>query len=155
MSRDSFARAPRARYTVRVEPSFELFEHTADLGVRVRAASRAELVAPAIDGLYAAIGGVEPDAATQGRTLDFTGDDPALLLRDLLAEVLYLFENQHLLVVGTTVDVFDGCHLRVHVQLAPVPADASFDREVKAVTYHALSIAPVADGYEAVFIVDI
>lgn len=155
MSGELFARAPRARYTVGVGPSFELFEHTADLGVRVRAASRAELVAPAIDGLYAAIGGVEPGAATEGRTLDFTGDDPALLLRDLLAEVLYLFENQHLLVVGTAVDVFDDCHLRVHVQLAPVPVDARFDREVKAVTYHELSIQEDAQGCQATFIVDI
>ncbi|HRX84620.1 MAG TPA: archease [Phycisphaerae bacterium] len=138
-----------------MEPAFELCDHTADLGVRVRADTREELVAPAIDGLYAAIGGLEPAPATEGRTLDFTGDDAAVLLRDLLAELLYLFEHERLIVVGTTVDTFDNAHLRVHVQLGQVPADAAFDREVKAVTYHELSVQPTAGGYEAVYIVDI
>jgi SHS2 domain-containing protein len=138
-----------------MEAGYELFDHTADLGVRVRAPLQEWLIAPAIEGLYAAIGGLAAAPPRQVRTLEFAGDDAAVLLRDLLAEVLYLFERERLMVVGTAVEIFSNARLRVEVDLAEVPADARFDREVKAVTYHDLRLEQIADGFEAEYIVDI
>jgi SHS2 domain-containing protein len=45
-----------------MEATYELFEHTADLGVRVRAANLPDLLAPATAGLYACIGTLVPVA---------------------------------------------------------------------------------------------
>jgi len=138
-----------------MDASFELFDHTADLGVRVRAAKMAELVAPAVGGLYAAIGVCTHAEAVCKGTLEFKGDDPAVLLRDLLAELLYIFERDALCAVHSEVLRFDEARLIVSVQLAPMEAGAVFDREVKAVTYHGLALRKIDGGYEAEYIVDI
>ena len=50
-----------------VDAGFELFDHTADVGIRVWAATMPELVRPAGAGLYTAIGELAPgDAADSG-----------------------------------------------------------------------------------------
>lgn len=134
---------------------FELFDHTADLGVRVRAGTLEDLVAPAVAGLYAAIGRLERAAIGQVRTFAFRGNDPAVLLRDLLAELLYLFESERLMAVDPTVEAFDAHELRVRAGLAAVGDGSTCDREVKAVTYHELALRPIAGGFEATYIVDI
>ncbi len=140
-----------------VRPTYELFDHTADLGVRVVAPTLAELVPPATDGFYATIGlihvGRDPNAA---RSLEFTGDEPALLLRDYLAELLNLFETEHRRLIGVRVHEFTNQRLAVTGQAQPIDTErSSLRREVKAVTYHELAIRSQPDGYEATFIVDI
>ncbi len=116
----------------------------------------AELIAPARQGLYAVIGELAPGGESSGLRLEFTGDEPALLLRDYLAELLLLFEDEQRIVVSSDVGVFDEGNLVVDVQLAAVDeAVSSFEREVKAVTYHALEVVKHNDGFKATIIVDI
>lgn len=141
-----------------MKAGFELFDHTADVGVRVRAESLAELIRPAAEGLYATIGTLEVDgnAAAQSRRLVFDGNDAAVLLRDLLNELLFIFERDH--ACATQIDVREFSDRRVAVDATLVAVDferSSFAREVKAITYHALDIRQVEGGYEAEFIVDI
>ncbi|MEW6250752.1 MAG: archease [Planctomycetota bacterium] len=136
---------------------YELFDHTADLGVRVQATSLPELIPPATDGFYATIGvihvGKSPDAA---RSLEFTGNDPALLLRDYLAELLNLFETEQRRLIGVRVHEFTPERLAVSGQAQPVDRErSSLRREVKAVTYHELAVRQTPGGYEATYIVDI
>ncbi len=136
---------------------YELFDHTADLGVRVFAPTLPELVAPATDGFYATIGVIHVSrCADAARSFEFTGVDAAVLLRDYLAELLNLFETEHRRLIGVRVHEFTPQRLVVTGQAQPVDQErSSLRREVKAVTYHELAIRPVADGYEATFIVDI
>jgi SHS2 domain-containing protein len=159
-------------------PGYELFDHTADLGVRVWAPSLAELVPPATDGFYATIGEVvavdaqaaaasspRTDAASAAtaagdvpsvHTFELIASDPALLLRDYLAELLFLFDTQQQRVVDVRVREFTPQRLVVTAQRRPIDTTRSaLLREVKAVTYHELAIRPVTGGYEATFIVDI
>ena len=49
-------------YDSTINGRFEFFDHTADMGVRVWAPTLAELVRPAIDGLYTIIGTLVPAA---------------------------------------------------------------------------------------------
>ncbi len=136
---------------------FELFDHTADIGVRAWAPSLAGLVAPATAGLYAVLGEVVPQAAaaTDWRC-DLRGDDPAVLLRDYLAEVLLLFDCEHRRIGHLRVLQFDGGQLQVQATADAIDSARSvLVREIKAVTYHELAIRRTADGYEATFIVDI
>ncbi len=136
---------------------YELFDHTADVGVRVRAPSLAELLAPATDGLYAIIGDLVTDGReAELRELELGADEPALLLRDYLAEVLGLFEMGRLMVTTVEAREFSQARLAATVQLQRIDMTAStLEREVKAVTYHELRVCRVADGYEATYIVDI
>ncbi len=135
---------------------YETFEHTADLGVRVHAPTRAGLIAPATAALYAAVGRLQPGPTAADRTIRVTGDDPALLLRDYLAEVLHGLQVEHWLLMDPHVAEFGDERLVVRGQVAAIdPAGSVFEREVKAVTYHELAVRACADGYEATFIVDI
>jgi SHS2 domain-containing protein len=137
-------------------PRYELFDHTADIGIRAFAPSLATLIAPSTEGLYAVIGDVVAAGDSHPWRFEAAGDDTSLLLRDYLAEVLLLFDTEHRRLTGLSVAEFTAQRLCVTAGAQPVDAPRSvLQREVKAVTYHALAIRPVNGGLEATFIVDI
>lgn len=139
-----------------MEPRFELFDHTADIGVRVFAPTREGLVPPAVAGLYSVIG--EIVAGGQGKAATWTteGGDAAELLRDFLTEVLAVFERDHCVVKSLTVRTYAADRLVVEGRVCPIDEPASsLHREIKAVTYHALAVTETDAGFEATYIVDI
>lgn len=86
----------------------------------------------------------------------FQGDDPAILLRDYLQELLVLFDRDARMVTSLEVQCFDDSQLKVVIQTNAVDMNRSiFHHEVKAVTYHELDIKPIDDGWEATIILDI
>ncbi|MCK4658807.1 MAG: archease [Phycisphaerae bacterium] len=136
--------------------SFELFDHTADVGIRVSADTSAELVRAAGEGLYAVIGELETTGDPQAVRLEFSADERAILLRDYLAELLVLFECEQRIAADVEVTVFDEKCLGVIGQMAVVDkARSVFFGEVKAITYHELAVRRTENGYEATFIVDV
>lgn len=139
-----------------MEPGFEVFDHTADVGVRVFAPSLAGLVRPAGEGLYAVIGELAAGGSERRLRLEFADQAPALLLRDYLAELLALFEREQRMVTAPEVEEFRPGRLAVVAATRQAdPARSSPRREVKAVTYHQLDLRRTADGYQATFILDI
>ncbi len=137
-------------------PRYELFDHTADIGIRAVAPSLPDLIEPCTAGLYAVIGTVAAAGDARPWRFEAAGDDEALLLRDYLAEVLLLFDTEHRRLTALNVAEFTPQHLCVTAGAQPVDARRSvLQREVKAVTYHALAIRPVEGGFEATLIVDI
>jgi SHS2 domain-containing protein len=134
----------------------ETFDHTADLGLRVRAADLNTLFAEAAEVLVEAL--VEDPStvrAAQSRDLRLSGTDREYLLFDWLKEVLTLFETEHFLCRRFEVQVTaDGLTATVWGE----PLDRSrheLEHEVKAITYHGLRVEPTADGWLAEVIVDI
>ena len=139
-----------------MDPSYELFDHTADIGIRVFAATPAELLQPATEGLYAAVGELVPTGKAETVSVDMTGDDEAVLLRDYLTEVLMWMECDGRMVVALNVEEFTAQRLAVTSETQSIDEErSSLDREVKAITYHGLAIERVAEGYRATIIVDI
>ena len=139
-----------------MKPSFDIFDHTADLGIRVQAGSQAKLLQPAAQGLYSVIGDLKPGEPVRSQRIELDYHDPALLLRDFLTELLILFDSEHLMVNELEKTAFDDTSLSTTVNLVKVDDDcSSFHREVKAVTYHGLKINAVDGGFEAEIIVDI
>ena len=139
-----------------MEPSYEFFDHTADIGIRVRAATLPELVTPAGEALYAVIGEIAGRGDGKPVTFDLTGEEPAELLRDYLAELLILFERDARIAGAVEVSTFTDSRLAVTVQARPIDYGGSvFHHEVKAVTYHELDVKAIPGGYEATVIVDI
>jgi SHS2 domain-containing protein len=134
----------------------ELFDHTADIGVRAFAPSLPELIEPCAAGLYTVIGDVLTVGEVRPWQFDAEGTDAALLLRDFLAELLLIFEVQRQRPVNLTVREFSSTRLTVGGRLQRVDyARSRLQREVKAVTYHELAIRGTEGQYEATFILDI
>jgi len=135
---------------------YEVFEHTADLGLRVRGATFAELLADAGRGLFSMV--VEDIAAVQpimAREFTISGTDRTYLLFDWLNELLYVCDTERLAFSQFAVQVkADG--------LSAVARGEPFDpvrhhltHEIKAITYHALKVEETSTGWLAEVIVDI
>lgn len=135
---------------------YELFEHTADLGLRARAADLNTLFADAARCLFSAI--VEdPDSVRPlvVQNVTISGEDRELLLFDFLRELLYRFDADHMLFCDFVVNVRpDGLSATVRGEPRE-PARHVLSHEVKAITYHGLIVQPTADGWLAEVIVDI
>src|SRR5262245_47297506 len=120
---------------------FETFDHTADLGLRVRARDLDTLFAEAAQALFSAIvddlGTVQP---RQRHEIRLSGDDRAYLLFDWLNELLFRFESDHL-VFGKFECHIEGDGLTAAAWGEPLDASRhALAREVKAITYHGLRV---------------
>ena len=143
---------------------WQVFDHTADLGLRVEAPSREALFEEA-GRAFTALIVEEPDTAVwELERLDvaLTAADPADLLFDWLHALLVAFEVRHLLLVRFAVELFEldegegNLHLRGSAWGEPVdPARHRLVREVKAITYHGLWLRPDGAGWAAEAIVDV
>ena len=135
---------------------YELFEHTADLGLRVRAADLDTLFAEASLCLFSAVmedvGTVRP---TQSVTIELAGADREFLLFDWLRDLLLKFDEDHLVFGKFEVKVRDDGLTGTAWGEPLDPARHLLDHEVKAITYHELKVVREVDGWLAEVIVDI
>jgi SHS2 domain-containing protein len=135
---------------------YEFFEHTADLGLRIRAGDLDTLFGEAASALFAAIvedlTSVRPLQSVQ---VHLSGSDREFLLFDWLKELLYRFDAEHLLFSRFDVHVA-GNGLSGTARGEPLDRSRhELAHEVKAITYHGLRAEPTADGWLAEVIVDI
>jgi SHS2 domain-containing protein len=135
---------------------FEVFEHTADLGLRIRAGDLDTLFTEAARALFSVL--VENPASVQPRQrLDVAlpPDDREYLLFDWLREMLFRFDGEHLLFSRFEVHVGDD-GLKGTAWGEPFdPARHALAHEIKAITYHGLRVEKTTDGWLAELIVDI
>lgn len=135
---------------------YEVFDHTADLGLRIQAATQEELFVEAARGLFSVI--VENPAAIrvqEEQTICVAGDDREYMLFDWLTELLFLFETRRLLFAEFEVRLENGALTAVCRGEAIDHGRHRLEHEVKAITYHGLKIEPAGDGWQAEIIVDI
>jgi SHS2 domain-containing protein len=145
----------------------ETFEHTADLGLRIRAADLDTLFAEAGMALFSAVvddlSTVEPREKIE---LRLEGPDREYLLFDWLNELLYRYETTHMLFSKFDVKVVQPPSPATAVAgVAALTATAWGEKldparhlpghEVKAITYHELKVIQTPDGWLAEVIVDI
>jgi SHS2 domain-containing protein len=135
---------------------YELFEHTADLGLRVRAADLNSLFAEAAECLFSAvledIGSVKPAISVE---LEIAGTDREFLLFDWLRDLLMRCDEDHMVFGKFEVKVRDD-GLTGTAWGEPIDPDRHLlAHEVKAITYHGLKVEQTADGWLAEVIVDI
>src|SRR5262245_55593805 len=135
---------------------YETFDHTADLGLRVRAADLDTLFAEAAQAMLSAI--VE-DLATvrpgQMVEVKLSGTDREYLLFDWLKELLIRFDTEHWLFCKFEVKVGES---GLEGKAWGEPLDQNrheLAHEVKAITYHGLKVEQTADSWLAEVIVDI
>ena len=135
---------------------FEIFDHTADLGLRMRAEGLDELFADAGRALFSVIVANFDDVRpVQEVALTIEGDRRDDLLFDWLAELLYTFDTRRLLLSEFRVRV-GGHGLEATARGEPFDPDRhELDVEVKAITYHGLKVERDGNGWLAEVIVDL
>ena len=134
----------------------ETFDHTADLGLRVRSADLDTLFAEAGLALLSAL--VENPEAVGGEQsfeVDLPSDDLEYLLFDWLKALLYRFDVDKLLCSRFEVRVGEEGLKATARGEAFDPTRHELAHEVKAITYHDLKVERVSDGWLAEVIVDI
>ena len=135
---------------------YEVFEHTADLGLRVRADSLDALLVDAARGLFSLIvTNLDQVNAVQEKTIRIDASEPEYLLFDWLNELLYTFDVDQLLLSEFVVRV-DDRGLTAICRGEPMQPDRhEMDHEVKAITYHELKVERDGEGWMAELIIDI
>jgi SHS2 domain-containing protein len=138
--------------------ALELFDHTADIGVRVTAAGLDQLFAEAGRAIASlVIENSELIEPRQALTIELEAEDLEGLFVDWLSELIYRFEAERLVVQEFSISIADG-HRRLRADCRGEPVDWSRHQpgyELKAVTYHQLRVAQTAAGWEANVIFDI
>jgi SHS2 domain-containing protein len=134
----------------------EIFEHTADLGLRVRAGSFALLCEEAARGLTGVIAGdtaaIRPVVT---ETIFVAGTEPIWLLFDLLSELLAAFDLRRMLFAECRVSrTPEGLRAECRGETFD-PARHQLAHEVKAITQHELDVHQTVAGWEATLILDI
>jgi SHS2 domain-containing protein len=140
---------------------YEIFEHTADFGIRVRASSLDELFVDAARGLFSSmVVNLDAVQAVEQVPVQLDADDIEGLLHGWLGELLYTFSARRLALVKFDVriqgeaPIFSG--LSGTAWGEPIDlARHEIDVEVKAITWHALKVEQQADGWMAEIIVDV
>jgi SHS2 domain-containing protein len=134
----------------------EIFEHTADIGLRIRAGDLESLFVEAGKALFAAIV-ANPDQVQHVKEVQFAvkGTDYEELLHDWLAELLFTFHAARMVFADFTVQ-FTADGITAVGRGEPIDfLRHEIDAEVKAITWHELKIEHVEDGLQAEVIVDI
>ncbi len=126
-------------------------EHAADLAFRVEGRNLRELFENAAGTVLRAQNSVHSGPVRITRDVHVTGVDRETLLVNWLNELLYLQEKYS--------EIYDHCHiasisgtdLRAKVQ----GTVGSMRTQIKAVTFHNLSIERLKDGLKAVIVIDV
>jgi SHS2 domain-containing protein len=137
-------------------PLFREFEHTGDIGIELEAPDRNELfrrAAIAIAALLVERSGV---AAAEEREVTVKAASDEDMMHDLLEDLLTLFIVDTFIWSDASVQVRDDGSLRVRLYGERFdPARHEFRGEIKAVTYHQLSVRQSVEGWKARVIFDV
>jgi SHS2 domain-containing protein len=136
----------------------ETFAHTADIGLRVRAATLDDLFGDAATGLFTLIVANLDDVQSREEVtfaLAAGAGEYDYLLFDWLNELLFTFDSRRLVLGKFAVHVMPT-GLQATAWGEPLdPARHRLEHEVKAITYHGLKVIQQPDGWLAEVIVDI
>ena len=131
------------------------FAHTADLGLLVRAESLEELFVEAAKGLTLLLVGEYPVTPAGWRELSLEAPDREILLADFLSELLALAAVEELVAVKVEIDQLSAESIKARAGFLRLKDLGGLKREIKAVTYHGLSVVQTPSGYEARLILDV
>ena len=141
--------------------TFTVFDHTADVGLEVRAESLADLLATAARAVFDQVLEDWPEAAeVQEEVLARPAAGPAGDLGELLVvwlqELLYRFEARRLVPLSFDFAAAGPREVRARVGFGRFdPARHRARLEVKAVTYHGLQVREDGGAWSARFILDV
>jgi SHS2 domain-containing protein len=131
---------------------FRLLEHTADIGLEAEGATLEEVFEQATIGL-ADIIGIRSSGPADTVEVEVAARDIGGLLVDWLSEFLWLHESRAAALASVAVQEVTTERAAGHLGLTPM-RDAS-GIQVKAITYHQLTVEKRAAGWRATVFFDV
>lgn len=135
---------------------YEVFEHTADIGLHAFGATLPELFVHASQGMESLMVAPEQVRPATSRAISVEGHDPVSLLIAWLNELIFLFDTEYLLFRDFEIESITPT--RVSGRASGERYDAQrhdLSSAIKAVTYHEAAIDATEHGYRARIIFDI
>lgn len=135
---------------------YEVFEHTADIGIHAFGSTIEELFCHAAEGMESLMVAPEQIRVMTSRQISVEGHDSISLLIAWLNELIFLFDTEYLLFRHFEIEAITETRVIGR-------ADGEvYDRQrhdlssaIKAVTWHEASIIHTNDGYQARIIFDL
>ena len=136
--------------------TFEILEHTADLGIMVTGENLKALFQNAAHAMLRIMLEKPPQGKGKTGEISITGTDlPDLMVR-WLGEILYLFEGENRWVTQTKIHDISSDHLDAQIKTVPFPSTCCEGlTEIKGVTYHQIEVNRVAGLWKARIIFDL
>lgn len=139
----------------KTDAGWTLLDHTADIRMAVNGASLKELflnAALGITNLLAPENRGVPDTQLE---LDLAADNIEELLVDWLRELLFHHQTRGFILVSADIEELSDTALRAKLAGRSRGAEEEPEIEVKAVTYHGLSVQKNDTGYAVTIVFDI
>lgn len=135
---------------------YEVFEHTADIGLHAYGQTLPELFVNAAAGMESLMVAPAQIQTQVSREVSAEGHDLVALLVSWLNELIFLFDTEYLLLKQFEIKDFTETSLRATVAGEPYNAERHFlSSAIKAVTWHEAEVQPITNGYQARIIFDI
>lgn len=136
--------------------SYQLLNHTADIGIEVWGKTKKELFANTVLALFDLMVDLTGVNNANERVLNIKGADIEDLLINLLRETLYLFNGKRWLVKNCKVSELSDTQIVAKLQGESYNSQKhQLEKEIKAVTYHGLSVKKTAQDWKAKVIFDV
>jgi SHS2 domain-containing protein len=135
---------------------YEVFEHTADVGLHAWGRTLSELFIHAAEGMESLMVAPEQVRVQVRREIAVTGHDEVSLLIAWLNELIVLFDTEYLLFRQFEIDDISGTYLKGHASGEPYDEQRhNLGSAIKAVTWHEAAVERTDEGYKARIIFDI
>ena len=139
-----------------MEKTFEIIDHTADIGITSYGTDIKQVFSNTALGLFSLITELDNIKENVQRYIGISSQDRESLLVEWLNELLYIFDVDHIVFKRFEFDDLNERELKVKCFGDKInPKQQEIKREVKAATYHMLSIKKENNGFKAQVIFDI
>lgn len=127
---------------------YSILEHPSDLGIEARGSSLIEAFQNAATAMMSIILDLKTVTATECRHITITAMDEEQLLVKWLSEILYVYDGQRFVCSEFKITEFDRTHLEASVRGEMFLETKHHTKlDVKAVTYHQLSVKENDNGW--------
>jgi SHS2 domain-containing protein len=139
-----------------LKPFYRTIEHTADIGIEVLAPTCSDVFVRSALALFDLMFGVDSIGGGLERPIRVEGDNLEELLVAWLNDLLYIYAVEGVVFSGfTDVRLKDGSFSATGLGETFKPERHVVVSEIKAATYHGISVAPEGDGWKARVIFDV
>ena len=136
--------------------AYEVFDHTADVGIHAFGRTLPELFIHAAQGMESLVVVPEQVRELVSREIAVEGHDIVSLLIAWLNALIFLFDTEYLLFRTFEINAFTESSLRGSASGEPYDEQRhELSSAIKAVTWHEAAVEPTGDGYKARIIFDI
>jgi len=139
-----------------LKPFYRTIEHTADIGIEVLAPTRSDIFVRSAQAMFDLMFGIDSIGEGLERPIRVEGDNVEELLVAWLNDLLYIYAVDGVIFSGfTDVRLEEGSFSATGLGETFRPEKHDVASEIKAATYHGISVAPEGDGWKARVIFDV